>query len=89
MVEFTKVISEAHQMCGKYGRNPLNDICKDCPAHVEIGDYGEQDCALHTSINSAIFGYLNTDESEAAAKKFEKIVMDWSERNRRLATNDR
>lgn len=81
MTEFRKVISEAHRMCGKYGRNPLNNICKDCPAHVEIGCYGEQDCALHTSINSAIFDSFNTDESEVAAKKFEKIVMDWSKKN--------
>lgn len=81
MAEFKKVISEAHRMCGKYGRDPLNDICKDCPARVKIGCYGEQDCALHTLIDSAIFGYLNTDESEVAAKKFETIVMGWSKKN--------
>lgn len=80
MAEFVKVISEAHQMCRKYTYT-LNDICDGCPARVKIGDRGEQDCALEPLINSAIFGYLNTDESEAAAKKFEKIVMDWSKKN--------
>ena len=81
MAEFIKVISEAHRMCGKYGRDPLNDICKDCPARVEIGCYGEQDCALETLINPAIFDDFDVNASEAYAKKFEKIVMDWSKKN--------
>lgn len=80
MAEFTKVIAEARRMCSKYTYT-LNDICDGCPACVKIGNCGEQDCALEPLINSAIFGYLNTDESEAAAKKFEKIVMDWGKKN--------
>lgn len=80
MAEFRKVISEAHRMCSKY-TYPLNNVCKGCPACAETGRYGEQDCALETLINLAIFDDLDANASEAYAKKFEKIVMDWSKKN--------
>jgi hypothetical protein len=80
MVEFVKVIAEAHRMCDKYS-DTLNNICEGCPACIKIGNCGEQDCALETLIRSAIFYNLSTDEAEVAAKKFERIVMDWSKKN--------
>lgn len=80
MTEFVKVIAEANRMCYKYSVT-LNNICDGCPACIKIGNCGEQDCALETLINPAMFGFIDASQSEANAKKFERIVMGWSKKN--------